>query len=166
MLSFNIIDRRLNPTGKSLSNRQRFLGRVKKQIETSVTKGLKQRGVEDQGNAEVSVTNDSIDEPSFQYDRSKGIWDYLLPGNKEYNPGDQIERPDPNGGSSGGAGIGDDQDEFRFYISYEEYINAILNDLSLPDMVKESEKHVMNHVFRRAGYSPVGWLAISPLKKP
>ena len=39
------IDRRLNPKGKSLANRQRFLRRARAQIRESVQKSLKEAGV-------------------------------------------------------------------------------------------------------------------------
>ncbi len=158
IVSFHITDRRLNPSGKNLSNRQRFLDRVKKKIENSVAKGLKERGVNDQSEAEVNISRDGIEEPHFQYDSETGVWDYLLPGNKEYQVGDEIERPDKGGGSGGyeGSADGEGEDDFRFYLSYDEYINAIFGDLELPDMVKESQKKVVNYVFRRAGYTTVG----------
>src|ERR1017187_1582505 len=105
MLSFHITDRRKNPSGKNLNNRKRFIDRVKKNIDLS--KGLKKRGIEDQSDEEVSISRDGIEEPSFQYDRKNGgIWDHILPGNKEYNVGDTIARPDGGGheGSPDGEG--------------------------------------------------------------
>jgi uncharacterized sporulation protein YeaH/YhbH (DUF444 family) len=157
MLAFNVTDRRSN-SGKNLNNRQRFMERVKKKIEHSVTKGLGKRGIEDQGEAEVSISRDGIDEPQFQYDRKKGVWDHLLPGNKHYNVGDGIPRPQEGGGGGGSEASpdGDGEDDFRFYVSYDEYINAIFGDLSLPDMVKESEKQSVNFKYSRAGYTTVG----------
>lgn len=157
MLAFNVTDRRLN-SGKNLNNRQRFLERVKKKIENSVTKGLGKRGIEDQSEAEVSISTDGIDEPQFHYDRKKGVWDHMLPGNKDYNVGDAIPRPREggSGGGSEGSSDGDGEDDFRFYVSYDEYINAMFGDLSLPDMVKESEKHTIQVKFTRAGYTTVG----------
>jgi uncharacterized sporulation protein YeaH/YhbH (DUF444 family) len=158
MLSFHVTDRRLNPGGKNSNNRQRFIKRVKKKIENSVTKDLNKRGIEDRSDAEISISRDGIDEPQFQYDVNHGIWDHLLPGNKEYNVGDTIPRP--NGGEDGsgseGSRDGEGEDDFRFYVTYDEYINAIFGDLSLPDMVKESEKHTMHSSLRRAGFTPVG----------
>ena len=41
------IDRRLNPKGKSLANRQRFLRRARAQIREAVQKSLKDSGVAD-----------------------------------------------------------------------------------------------------------------------
>lgn len=159
MLStFHITDRRLNPNGKNLSNRQRFFERVKKKIETSAAKGLKNRKIGDEGDTEISISRDGIDEPQFQYDYEHGTWDHMLPGNKNYNVGDSIPRPSGGAGgrSSEGATDGDGDDDFRFALSNDEFINAIFGDLSLPDMVKESNRHVVQFVSRRAGFTTVG----------
>jgi uncharacterized protein len=157
-ISYHITDRRLNPGGKNLNNRQRFMERVNEKIKQSVAKGLNRRGVSDQSDAEISISKDGIEEPSFQYDTNSGVWDYLLPGNKEYQVGDTIPRPTGGAGAGGskGAPDGEGEDEFRFYVSYDEYINAIFGDLELPEMVKESEKSVVSFVWRRAGYTTVG----------
>ena len=158
MLRFTVTDRRLNPNGKSLPNRQRFLERVKHSVREAANRQIKGRNIDDQSNAEVSISTDGIDEPQFVYDLKKGVWDAVLPGNKEYNVGDKIEKPPAGGGGRGtqGAPDGDGQDDFRFYISYDEFVDAILEDLSLPDMIKESQKQTIMYTMRRAGYTTVG----------
>lgn len=157
MLRFTITDRRLNPTGKSLPNRQRFMERVKHAVREAANRQIKGRNIEDQSDTEVSISRDGIDEPNFEYDIKKGIWDYVLPGNKDYTVGDTIERPPEGGGrGSGGSPDGEGEDDFRFYISYEEFVNAILEDLSLPDMIKETQKQSISYTLRRAGYTTVG----------
>lgn len=158
MLRFNITDRRLNPHGKSLNNRQRFVERVKAAVKTAANKQVKNRTLEDKSDAEVSVSKDGITEPQFHYDTNHGDWDYVLPGNHDYVMGDAIARPPKGGGGSGTSGSpdGEGEDDFRFYISYEEYINAILEDLSLPDMIKQSQKETESYSMRRAGYTTAG----------
>ena len=157
MLRFTVTDRRLNPNGKSLPNRQRFLERVKHSVREAANRQIKGRKIDDQSDAEVSISNDGIDEPQFVYDFKKGVWDAVLPGNKEYNVGDKIDKP-PGGGGRGtqGAPDGGGEDDFRFYISYDEFVDAILEDLSLPDMIKESQKQTILFTMRRAGYTTVG----------
>ena len=39
----NIVDRRPNPKGKSLSNRQRFLGRARAEVKSAVQEALRKR---------------------------------------------------------------------------------------------------------------------------
>ena len=45
----NIVDRRLNPQGKSLSNRQRFIRRAKKELTEAVRKASGERKITDMG---------------------------------------------------------------------------------------------------------------------
>ena len=47
MNSFHFIDRRKNPKGKSLGNRQRFLKRAKAQIKEAVNKSLRERSMKE-----------------------------------------------------------------------------------------------------------------------
>ena len=62
----HIIDRRLNPGGRSFANRQRFLRRAKAVVRQAVRESSEQRGIKDidQG-GEVSIPVDSIREPRF-----------------------------------------------------------------------------------------------------
>src|SRR3546814_6540024 len=54
--SMHIIDRRLNPGGKSLANRQRFLRRAKALVQRAVRESLKDRSIKDlDQQGEVSI---------------------------------------------------------------------------------------------------------------
>ena len=48
----NIVDRRPNPKGKSLSNRQRFLARARAEVKSAVQEALRKRKVADVGHGE------------------------------------------------------------------------------------------------------------------
>ena len=53
----NIIDRRLNPKGKSLANRQRFLRRAKEQIVKAVRDSSGKRNIQDIENGDkISIS--------------------------------------------------------------------------------------------------------------
>ena len=54
MGSYFIIDRRLNPKGKSLANRQRFIRRTKAQIRKALRDSLAKRKISDSGTGEFS----------------------------------------------------------------------------------------------------------------
>ena len=84
--------------------------------------------------------------------------DYLLPGNKEYMEGDTIPRPPGGGGGSGseGAPDGDGQDDFRFALSREEFVDLFLEDLELPDLAKRKVVDAEALSWSRAGYSVSG----------
>src|ERR671929_75715 len=93
----NIVDRRPNPKGKSLSNRQRFLARARVEVKSAVQEALRKRKVADVGHGEkVAIPTRGISEPIFHHNRRTGRTDHVVPGNKEYLRGDEIPRP--NGG--------------------------------------------------------------------
>lgn len=153
---FHIIDRRNNPKDKSLPNRQRFIRRHQKQISDGLKDVLDHRSVTDDSEAEVSI--DGTEEPSIQYDYDTGTWDYVLPGNREYVPGDKIPKPPRGrrGQGEGSAGKGKSTDDFKFKLSKKEYLDVIFNGLELPDMVKKSEKAAVAYESHRAGYTTTG----------
>jgi uncharacterized protein len=150
-----IIDRRLNPGGKSLVNRQRFLRRAKSMVQRAVRDALNDRSIKDlDQDTEVSIVRDGVHEPTLHRAGSGGNRDHILPGNKEYVVGDTIPRP--QGGSGSGAGTGDGEDEFRFILSREEFLELFLDDLELPDMIKKRLVAGEAEGIRRAGYAKSG----------
>lgn len=155
----NIIDRRLNPQGKSLANRQRFLRRAKEQVIKAVRDASGKRGITDIENGEkVTIAAGGVREPSFHRSGSGGVRDYVVPGNKEYVEGDTIQRPDGGGGGRGneGSADGEGEDDFRFVLSRDEFLDIFLEDLELPDLVKQKVKQSESHTLTRAGYSVSG----------
>ena len=80
-----IVDRRLNPGGKSLVNRQRFLRRAKALVQQAVRDSLKDRSIKDlEHEGEVTIARDEVHEPTFRRGSSGGNREHILPGNKEY----------------------------------------------------------------------------------
>src|SRR5271168_2063176 len=155
----NIVDRRLNPSGKNLANRQRFMRRAKSLIRKAVHESSASRSIKDADEAgEVSLPAQGVQEPSFRRGPSGGVRDYLLPGNKEYMEGDTIPRPPGGGGGAGsdGAPDGEGQDDFRFALSREEFVDLFLEDLELPDLAKRKVVDAEALSYSRAGYSVSG----------
>jgi uncharacterized sporulation protein YeaH/YhbH (DUF444 family) len=156
----NIIDRRPNPKGKSLPNRQRFLERAKREIKDAMTDALKRRKIGDSGGGEkVSISTQGIAEPMFRRAGQGGKRDYVVPGNKEFMPGDRIPRP-PSG-DAGGRGQaspddGDETDSFEFMLSREEFLSLFFDDLELPDLIKTRITDTESTQLSRAGYSVAG----------
>ena len=153
-----IIDRRLNPGGKSLANRQRFLRRAKALIQRAVRDSLKDRSIRDiDQETEITIPQDSLHEPTLRRAARGGDRDYIFPGNKEYIEGDTIPRPKGAGGGGGSqAGTGDGEDEFRFVLTREEYLDLFLDDLELPDLAKKRITKLESQGIRRAGYKTTG----------
>jgi len=155
----HIVDRRLNPSGKNLANRQRFMRRAKSQIRKAVHESAGSRSIKDADEGgEVVLPAQGVHEPSFRRSSSGGIRDHLLPGNKEYIAGDTIQRPPSGGGGSGSEGSpdGEGEDDFRFALSREEFVDLFLEDLELPDLAKRRVVNAEALVYHRAGYSVSG----------
>ena len=155
----HILDRRLNPSGKNLANRQRFMRRAKSLIRKAVHESSASRSIKDADEAgEVSLPAQGVQEPSFRRGASGGVRDYLLPGNKEYMEGDTIPRPPGGAGGAGaeGAPDGEGQDDFRFALSREEFVDLFLEDLELPDLAKRKVVDAEALSWSRAGYSVSG----------
>ncbi len=157
MTDYTIIDRRVNPKGKNLANRQRFINRAKGWIKKKVLEKSTKRSITSKDGEDISISSTGIEEPNFDYDHNTGSWDRVLPGNKEYIPGDKIKRPQGGAGNRGrDAGDGDGEDSFKFTITKDEYLNILFEDLELPDMIKESEAASVSFRRSRSGFSTSG----------
>jgi uncharacterized sporulation protein YeaH/YhbH (DUF444 family) len=155
----HIVDRRLNPSGKNLANRQRFMRRAKSLIRKAVHESSASRSIKDADQAgEVALPAQGVHEPSLHRSGSGGIRDHLLPGNKEYVEGDTIPRPPggAGGGGSEGSPDGEGQDDFRFALSQDEFVDLFLEDLELPDLAKRRVVSAEALSWHRAGYSVSG----------
>lgn len=156
----HVIDRRRNPTAKSLGNRQRFVRRVRSHTREAVKKAIQHRKVADlDGGEQVSINASDVSEPSFSFDRGMGKRDYVLPGNQGYQRGDRIRKP--KGGGAGGSGKGgsadgDGEDPFVFTLTREEFLDLFFEDLELPNLAKKKLKTVASKAWYRAGYANEG----------
>ncbi|WP_428687683.1 YeaH/YhbH family protein [Roseibium sp.] len=156
----HFVDRRLNPKDKSLSNRRRFLKRVRSQIKKAVEDAVRERGIADVGRGKnVSVPTEGVAEPTFRQAQEGGKRERVFTGNKSFQTGDRIQKP-PRGGGSGagkqGSPDGEGEDDFLFALSREEFLDFFFDDLELPDLVKQSLKEITRTRPHRAGYSVAG----------
>ena len=151
----HFIDRRLNPKGKSLGNRQRFLRRARAQIREAVQKSLKDSAVADIGKErKIKISTKGTQEPRFRLDpKSGGEHDFVLPGNKEYTPGDEIKKPRSGDGQSGkqAADSGEGEDDFEFTMTQDEILDIFFEDLELPNLVRTTLKETPVKTWKRAG---------------
>src|SRR6185437_8624842 len=156
----NIIDRRPNPKGKSLANRQRFIDRARSEVRDALADALKRRKLgETQGGEKVSIPTRGINEPVFRSARRGGQREYIVPGNRKFVVGDRIERPQAgDGGGRGNASPedGGEQDAFEFVLSKDEFLDLFFEDLELPDLIKTRLKESEATQLSRAGFSVTG----------
>ena len=137
----DIIDRRPNPHGKNLENRQRVIARARAAVaratRDAVSEGTLREAGKDQA---VTIPSDSLHEPSFHTVFSSGQRQIVLSGNKEFSTGDRLQRPKSGGGGGGGQGAGqgggEGEDGFRFVLTRDEFLDLFFEDLELPDLVK------------------------------
>lgn len=154
MSDYSIIDRRKNPRGKNLPNRQRFLKRARKYLREQIREKMSSRRIKSKDGEDIAVPGDGLSEPSFEYDRNTGEWERILPGNQDYIVGDTITKPKKGGGSGGteGSNQSGGKDDFVFSITRSEYLDLVFEDLELPDMVKKSQKASTAFQRVRAGF--------------
>lgn len=154
-----LIDRRLQGKNKSAGNRERFLRRYKGQIKDAVARAIKGRSITDMEKGEkVSIPVKDINEPHFGHAQG-GVWETVRPGNKEYQKGDQLQRPKSGGGQGKGkAGNSEEtsEDDFAFELSREEFMNYFFEDLELPNLVKTQLTSITEWKQQRAGYTISG----------
>jgi len=157
-MSHIIIDRRKNSKGKSTTNRQRFLKRIKKQVNDAVKDVIRDGKIGDIVNSKekkIKIPGKGLSQPTFQHDKDGGVKDTVRPGNKDFNQGDRIPRPPEGGGGSGKKGSKDGvgEDEFTFHLTKEEFLDLFFEDLELPDMVKKNIAKLDEFENQRAGFS-------------
>jgi uncharacterized sporulation protein YeaH/YhbH (DUF444 family) len=153
-----IIDRRLNGKNKSAVNRQRFIQRYKGQIRKAVAEAVSRRSIREIDSGEqINIPAKDISEPVFSHGRG-GYREVVHPGNREFVSGDKIQRPPEGGAGAGGAASnsGEDEDDFVFQLSREEFLEFFFEDLALPDLVKTQLSNITQYKWVRAGYSSDG----------
>ena len=155
-----IIDRRLNGKNKSTVNRQRFLKRYKQHIKEAVSDAVNKRSITDMERGEqVSIPTRSTHEPMITHGQG-GKQHRVFPGNKEFNSGDRIDKPQGGGGAGSGSGQasnqGEGEDNFSFYITKEEFLNYLFDDLALPNMIKKTLSQSSEYKTLRAGFVSEG----------
>lgn len=154
------IDRRLNGKNKSMVNRQRFMHRYKKHIKEAVSNAVNHRSITDMERGEnISIPNRDTHEPVISHTNG-GKQHRVYPGNKEFSTGDEIAKPPGGGGGGSGKGDasnqGEGEDEFSFYITKDEFLNYIFEDLELPNMVRKTLSDQDEFATRHAGYVTEG----------
>ncbi|MVO14919.1 YeaH/YhbH family protein [Parasedimentitalea huanghaiensis] len=159
----HFIDRRRNPKGKSLGNRQRFLRRardnIKERVDRSVRgKTLQQDSGDPNEGEKVTIPAKGLKEPRLAHSATGGLRHHVLPGNKEFVVGDTIPRPQGGAGQGGSKASedGEGEDEFSFTLSQDEYLEILFDGLELPDLVEKNTFETLTVGTRRAGLTTAG----------
>ena len=135
-----IIDRRSNPHGKNLENRRRVLVRARESMIRATRDAVSSGKLREVGHGDaVSIPADQLHEPTFHTVFSGGARNVVLSGNRVFTKGDRIKRPEGGAGEGGSGEAGDGgggEDEFRFVLTRDEFLDLFFEDLELPDLVK------------------------------
>lgn len=154
-----VIDRRPNDRSGSAVNRERFMRRYKAQIRRAVTDMVAGRSIRDlERGGKISIPVRDVSEPAFRHGPG-GDYEHVLPGNRHFEPGDRLPRPeggDGDGDSGDQAGSGESTDAFAFTLSREEFMQIFLDDLELPRMVRTTLGEIREPSLQRAGYTTSG----------
>lgn len=156
-----IIDRRLNGKNRSLPNRERFIRRYKTQLKKAVSDVAGESSISDvsqDGRVKVRIPTREVSEPTFVFGQG-GNTERVVPGNRDFVPGDRIPRPPGGGGKGqgdGDPGEGSGEDPFTFVLSREEFLNLYFDDLELPELLKREISSVKRMKSRNAGYTRSG----------
>lgn len=154
-----IVDRRADPAGRGAVNRERFIRRYKDDIKRAVDEEIGKRGIKEIGKGgRISIPGRGLKEPRLVHDDKTGSRDFVLPGNREYLPGDRIKRPEGGDGRGQGdePGEGESTDNFSFALSREEFLALFFDDLELPNLERSKLGELTRERTRRAGYSRDG----------
>lgn len=151
-----LIDRRLNGKKKSTVNRQRFMRRYRKQIREAVAENLRGRSITDtQTGEKVSIPARDINEPHFVHGKG-GRVTHILPGNEQFVTGDRFPRPSGGGDSNSTSNKGEGIDDFVFEISQQEFLDALFEDMELPNLTKRQLAGSEAFKKVKAGFSSEG----------
>lgn len=155
-----IVDRRIDPQGRGAVNRERFIRRFKGEIKRAADEEFSRRSITDVGRGgRITIPGRGLAEPHLTHDAQSGNRDFVVPGNREFLPGDKLPRPEESGAGDGEgdeAGEGEGRDSFAFVLSREEFLALFFDDLELPNLERTRFGEVTMERVQRAGYSREG----------
>jgi uncharacterized sporulation protein YeaH/YhbH (DUF444 family) len=159
-MAIAIIDRRKNPKGKSLVNRQRFLKRHSRQMRDAIREKIRAAEVKtiaSNQHTKIKIDIKATEQPVFHHRRG-GTNEQVLPGNREFVQGDTISRPPSGAGGKSNQGTpeGESEDAFVFEISQEEFLHYFFDGLALPDLVKRALIGENQDRVKRTGFATDG----------
>ena len=132
--------------------------RFKQKIQDAVRQAVSGRSIKhvDERGEKITIPTKDISEPNFSYGPG-GKKMYIMPGNRDYLPGDKINRetvsPSSGSGSQGSNSPETGMDDFVFEISKEEFLDLFFEDLALPNLVKTQIQKTPTFKMVRAGFT-------------
>jgi uncharacterized sporulation protein YeaH/YhbH (DUF444 family) len=159
-MAFIFIDRRKAGKGKSTSNRQKLIKRIKNFIKVAEPKNIGTGGVSGTGvgannTSPIKVSAEALEEPHFLYAEG-GEETLVFIGNFEYDRGDVLDFPQSSAKSSK-AGLGENgEDDFIVNIARDEFLDLFFEDCELPNLSAEKYTEKLDVIQQQAGFSTSG----------
>lgn len=156
-----IIDKRHTGSDRYYSSRERFLDRNRGKIREAIDRALGESSIENigKGGADVTLPGRGINEPFIHHGKG-GVTERVMPGNKQFNAGDRVKKPQGGGGAGQGPGQGNGQgdgdDDYVFHLSEEEFFNYLYEDMQLPNLIKEGGEDAEKVRYKRSGFISEG----------
>ena len=163
----NVVDRRGKNKNKLAGSRKKFLDRHKTYIKKQINKHIKDKSIKD-ANSDIEINIGGIEEVKVKYDRYKSRKSRVHPGNKKYNKGDKIKLPKEGDGRGPRSGSNSDaitEDDFKFILTKDEFLDILFEDMALPNFLKKSNKLMTKKSFVTGGYIKDGIPARLAIKK-
>lgn len=149
-----IIDRRKNIGKKSSVNRQRAMSRSREALKDAVKAAAATRTISNSDGVEVTVKTGALDEPTFHRTFDGDVRYIVLGGNRTFVVGDRIPK---EGGAQGrgnkASDSGEGEDEFKWLLSQDEYLDLLFDGLELPALLKKTQAIVASEAPQRDGFS-------------
>jgi hypothetical protein len=160
-MSTTIVDRRNErPSGRYVSDVDRFKRRHREEIRDYIRKKVNDGSIKNFGSegVDVPIPKKGTRQPTMHHGQG-GRNTNVLPGNKEFEQGDRFKKPPGGGGGRGNdASIdGEGEDDFIYVsIPVEEVLSILFEGAELPNMTKIGGKTMTRPESRPDGYATKG----------
>jgi len=153
-MAHTIIDRTLNDK-RSSGNRQKFIRRAKKVIKKQINKQIIDGSTDDLVSGKgkkITIPKKDLTQPTFNHGKG-GKRTIVHPGNKHFDQGDRVDRPEGGKGRGSANKDGNGKDEFQFELTFDEFLDIFFEDCELPDLKDTVISQTDHFSYKRAGFS-------------
>lgn len=153
-----IIDRTVENKNKSSANRSKFIRRASSKIKEAVKDFIANdadiKSISNGKSKKIKINAKTLREPQIAHDRGRDRKQVVI-GNKEFEAGDTVEKPQEEDDAPTAGDSGDGEDDFYFTLTHKEFLDIFFDDLELPDLIKKQLSDD-EHAVHQAGYTATG----------
>lgn len=165
-MATTITDRRADNKSRLAGSKAKFIDRYRHHIKQKIDQHIKATDIRKIGDkVKVNIDKKSIEEERLVYDRYKSNHKKVYPGNNKYDKGDKERINSKEIGGSGAGNGGMTEDDFKFILSKEEFLDLLFTDMQLPNFIKKSLEGHFKTKYITGGYIKSGIPARLSVKK-